>query len=294
MVAGMAPSIIFPPSILILRDEHAELPAVALETPAGDNPGARAPVEAISMTSTPLARGLHATRARLCAAALERDITLFVSTDWGALVALNERYRDVWFELLPKPTSAPCFWIGASDAAGKVVATHGVVLIDCTARSFGERIVDLSAFHDPGQAPPDEWGFCASGAALETRGAVAWIVAGWNRPDWRGQGLFHLLGAVARLVAWERYRPRWVVGLVDPETVPVWAGRCASRALLERRASLLYHQKGVGRLPLHFMRWSRAAVLFDLWVRSDPSERCSTAPSLTHGQDEAGIGLIGA
>ncbi len=208
--------------------------------------------------------GLETARDRLNAAAAAKGVTLFVSDDWPTLAALNERHRAGWYSLLPKPASAPCFWVGAVDAAGEVAVTHGVVLVDCTARSFGERVTDLSLFHDAGQAPAEEWAFCASGAALETRGAVAWIVAGWNRPDWRGRGLFHLLGAVARLVAWQRYRPRWVIGLVDPETVPVWAGRCTGWALLERRASILYHQQGIGRLPLHFMRWGRSAVLLDL------------------------------
>lgn len=216
------------------------------------------------MAFAELAQDLGSVRDRIQAEASGKGIALFVSDDWDALVDLNARSREGWFPLLPRPSSAPCFWVGAIDSAGEVVATHGVVLLDCSSRSFGERVVDLSAFHDPGQAPPEEWAFCASGAAQETRGKVAWIVAGWNRPDWRGRGLFHLLGVLARLVAWERYRPRWVVGLVDPETVPVWARRCAGRALVEHRASILYHQQGIGRLPLHLMRWSRAAVLQDL------------------------------
>ncbi|WP_434615391.1 hypothetical protein [Azospirillum sp. B2RO_4] len=207
---------------------------------------------------------LRATRDALCAAGLAIGITLVLVEEWEALEQLNARHCGDWFPLLPRPAAAPSFWVAAVDADGKFVATHGVVLLDCSAASFGARVEDLTAFHDPGAAPSEEFGFCGSPAAHDTRGAVAWIVAGWNRPDWRGRGLFHLLGAAARLVALDRWSPRWVVGLVDPETVPVWVRRCAGRALLEPLPAVLYQQAGVGRLPLHFMRWSRPAVLLDL------------------------------
>ncbi|WP_143271957.1 hypothetical protein [Azospirillum brasilense] len=32
---------------------------------------------------------------------------------------------------------APAFWLGLVDGEGEVVATHAVVLVDCTASSFG-------------------------------------------------------------------------------------------------------------------------------------------------------------
>ncbi|KAA0576663.1 hypothetical protein [Azospirillum sp. Sh1] len=207
---------------------------------------------------------LRSARDALCAAGLAAGVTLVLVEEWGALAELNDRHRGEWFPLLPRPSATPSFWVAAVDADGEFVATHGVVLLDCSAASFGARVGDLTAFHDPGAAPVGEFGFCASPAAQETRGAVAWIVAGWNRPDWRGRGLFHLLGAVARLVALDRWSPRWVVGLVDPESVPVWVRRCAGRALLEPLPAVLFQQAGVGRLPLHFMRWSRDAVVLDL------------------------------
>ncbi|KAA0582680.1 hypothetical protein [Azospirillum sp. Sh1] len=207
---------------------------------------------------------LRSARDALCAAGLAAGVTLVLVEEWEALAELNDRHRGDWFPLLPRPAAAQSFWVAEVNADGEFVATHGVVLLDCSAASFGARVGDLTAFHDPGAAPSEEFGFCASPAAHKTCGAVAWIVAGWNRPDWRGRGLFHLLGAVARLVALDRWSPRWVVGLVDPETVPVWVRRCAGRALLEPMPAVLYQQAGVGRLPLHFMRWSRPAVLLDL------------------------------
>lgn len=232
------------------------------------------PVRAMPLASVPFAANLRLVRDRLCATALDKGASLFVFDDWEALAALNEQHRDSWFELLPKPTSAPCFWIGALDVSGEVVATHGVVFLDCSVASFGERIADLSAFHDPGEAPADEWAFCPSSIAHGTRGPVAWTMAGWNRPDWRGRGLFHLVGAAARLMGVEKYRPRWVAGVIDPETVPLWVGR----GTVDPRAAVLYHQHGLGRLPLHFMRWNRAAVLRDLGVHG--SDQMAVKPSM--------------
>ncbi|QCO10264.1 hypothetical protein D9623_16295 [Azospirillum brasilense] len=51
------------------------------------------------------------------------------------------------------------------------------------------------------------------------------------------------------------------MGPVDPETVPVRSGRGGGRRRLEQRPSILYHRSGVRRLPLHFMRSGRAALL---------------------------------
>lgn len=223
-------------------------------------------IETLALGSGPLAPALGASRDRLCAEMIARGVTPILCESWEALQGLNLQHRESWFPLLPKPASVPAFWLGLVDGEGEVIATHGVVLVDCTAASFGARLADLSALHDPGDAPADEWAFVASEAAHDTRGSVAWIVAGWNRPDYRGAGLFHRLGALARLVALSRWNPKWVVGLVDPETVPVWAGRCAGRALLESRPGVLYEQRGAGRLPLHVMRWSRSGVLLDLGI----------------------------
>ncbi len=194
-----------------------------------------------------------------------RGVSVALSDDWQSLMQVNERNRNSWFKPLPKPRSAEAFWLAALDRHGDVVATHAAIRLDCSAASFGARLADLSAFHDPGDAPSEEWCFCASEAAFDTRHTVAWIVAGWNRPDWRGKGLFHPLGTLARIVAMERWRPMWVVGLVDPETVPVWSGGAAAgRRRLDRRPTICYHQQGVGRLPLHLMRFSRASVLIDV------------------------------
>lgn len=55
--------------------------------------------------------------------------------------------------MLPKPASAPALWLGLVDGEGEVIATHAVVLLDCTTSSFGARLADLSALHNSGSAP---------------------------------------------------------------------------------------------------------------------------------------------
>ncbi len=235
-----------------------------METNESVRASARLLIETLPLGVGPHTATLTARRDALCAEALTLGVTPILSEDWCALAELNVRHRTGWFPLLPRPASAPSFWIGAADAQGDIVATHGVVLLDCSVASFGTQVADLRAFHDVPAAPVDEWAFCASPTAHDTMGSVAWIVAGWSRPDWRGRGLFHLLGAIARMVALARWSPRWTVGLVDPETVPVWSSRHGGRRRLEALPAILYHQAGVGRLPLHFMRWSQAAVVLDL------------------------------
>ncbi|MGQ9366628.1 hypothetical protein [Azospirillum sp. ST 5-10] len=221
-----------------------------------------------------LAAAVARARQAMTARAADVGLDLFVADDWGGLDALNARNRNSWFPLLPRPAAAPAFWVGARDAAGDVVATHGVVLVDCAGVSFGDRLADLSLFHDHGRAPSEEWCFCASEAAYDTHGRVGWIVAGWTRPDWRGKGVFHLVGRFARAVSWTRWRPLWWVGLVDPETVPVWSGRAAGRRRIEARPGVLYHQAGVGRLPLHVMRLSRAGFALDMQAVAAPAPQC--------------------
>ncbi|CAO3445680.1 hypothetical protein [Azospirillum argentinense] len=193
-----------------------------------------------------------------------RGVVISVSDDWSGIQDINERSRNSWFELLPRPASAPSFWLAATDATGDVVATQGAVLLDCMNTSFGERLGDLTAFHDEGRAPAGEWCFCASEAAFDTRGRVAFVVAGWVRPDWRGKGLFHPMASLMRLASWARWDVHWWAGLVDPETTSVWNAKGAGRRRLEPRPTILYHQNGVGRLPLHLLRFSRPAMVSDV------------------------------
>jgi hypothetical protein len=206
-----------------------------------------------------IADGQDALVARL----LGKGVSVELSDDWTGLEDVNARNRNSWFPLLPKPEGAPGMWMAGRDRDGDVVATQGAVLLDCAERSFGERLADLSAFHDPGAAPSAEWCFCASEAAYARRGRVAFVVAGWVRPDWRGRGIFHPMAHLMRLRAWSRWDVHHWVGLVDADIVPHWNARSAGSRLLERRPSIVYHQEGVGRLPLRLLSFTRAGVAMD-------------------------------
>lgn len=204
----------------------------------------------------------HAVEA-LIARLESKGVHVFLNTDWTALEAINTRHANSWFPLLPHPVSAPTMWVGAADASGDVVASYGGVLIDCGPRSLGEKLGDLTVFHDDGDAPHEEWCFCASEGAFDTRGRVAWMTAGWTDPAWRGRGLFHPLGHLLRMTSWAAWDVHWWAGVVEEETVPVWNAPGAGRRRLEARPSILYQQSGVARCPLHFCRFSRPAVTLD-------------------------------
>lgn len=193
-----------------------------------------------------------------------KGVTVFLSDDWSALEALNRRHANSWFPLLPHPASAETLWVGAVDDAGDVVASYGGVRIDCTARSLGERLGDLSVFHDPGDAPSEEWCFCADDAAFDTRGVVTWMTAGWTNPAWRGRGLFHPLGHLLRMASWAAWETSWWAGVVEEDTAAtVWGAPGAGRRRLSARPTIMYQQAGVERCALHYCRFSRPAVTLD-------------------------------
>lgn len=97
-------------------------------------------VETMPLQRSPHGPVLRAARDALCAAGLAAGVTLVLVEEWEALEWLNARHRGNWFPLLPRPAASPSFWVAAVDADGEFVATHGVVLLDCSAASFGARV----------------------------------------------------------------------------------------------------------------------------------------------------------
>ncbi|BAI71461.1 hypothetical protein AZL_020520 [Azospirillum sp. B510] len=199
-----------------------------------------------------------------------------VSDDWQALEALNARHRDSWFELLPKPSAVPCFWVGLTTAEDEVVAVQASILLDCRARPYAARLTDLTAFYDAGNAPPDAYCFAASPEARETRGAVAMMSSGWVHPDWRGghRDLFHMSGRINRLEAVDRWQPDYLAALVETNVSRIWTERAVGERHLDRHPTIMFHQPGEGRITLHLMRFRPAAVISDLARRasSPPTE----------------------
>lgn len=219
---------------------------------------------------------LTSLRASLTATAAEQQLRPVVSDDWQALEALNAHHRASWFELLPRPSVAPCFWIGLATAEGEVVAVQASILLDCRARPYAARLTDLTAFYDPGNAPADAYCFAASPEARETRGAVAMMSSGWVHPDWRGghRDLFHLSGRFNRLEAIDRWQPDHLVALVESNVSRIWTERAVGERHMDRHPTIMFHQPGEGRLTLHLMRFRPDEVIADLQRRasSPPTE----------------------
>ncbi|HEY0832499.1 MAG TPA: hypothetical protein VGE72_01210, partial [Azospirillum sp.] len=176
------------------------------------------------------------------------------------------------------------FWLAAVDRDGAVVSTHGGVLMDCSGRSFGERLSDLSFFHERPEveAAPGERCFCASDTAFETRGRVVYLTAGWTHPSVRGKGLLHLLGRLVRLIAWDRWAPHWWAGMVAPDIAPLWSEEKAGRRFLEHRPTILYQNPAAGfdYPPYRFIRFSRPGLHLDM-------EAIARSRSSASGNDQA-------
>ncbi|MGQ9371946.1 hypothetical protein [Azospirillum sp. ST 5-10] len=228
--------------------------------------GERALLETFPLPDAPHAAMLRAARDALCASLRARRLTAILSDDWQDLARVNRRNLDSWVPLLHRAPSLPSFWVGAvDDDTGEVVATQAGLLVDCTGRSFGDRLSDLSMFYDrPGDAPAGERCFVGSDLPFDTDGLVCWIAAGWTHPTLRGRGVFHVVGRLVRVVSWARWAPSWWCGVVTPDIAPVWSAAKAGPRHIDRRPSILYQQAGVERPPLHFLRLGRGGVQMDL------------------------------
>ncbi|WP_247888125.1 hypothetical protein [Azospirillum brasilense] len=228
---------------------------------------ARVPFEAM-----PVPSALAEPRAALSVLAHMQGLTPFLSTDWAELEDLNARHRSSWFELLPRPASTPCLWVGLENSAGDVVAAQAAILLDCTGKSYGARLEAMTAFYDdPGAAEASgAWCFSASPEAREACGKVAMMSSGWVHPDWRGghRDLFHLSGRLNRLAVLARWAPDWLVALVDPNVSRLWTEKAVGQRHMDRHATILFHQPGEGRLRLHLMRLRPDDVTADLQRRA--------------------------
>lgn len=235
------------------------------------------PLNALSVAADPLSGMLVAARDKLLSDAAKKGIDIAISFDFFELLEINKAAvaAQTWFPMLPAtdPTARHLdrnngFWIRGTDAAGDVVTVQAASRYDCTTQSIADRLADMTVFYDDPsrRAPVGEWCAVTSPAAAATRGNVVFTCSGWTRPDYQRRGLFALFHRVNRLVCWLLWRPDYLFGLVEahPKLLAVWSEGAMGPRLLEDQAAVIYTQSGVGELPLHFMRFSRAQVFGDL------------------------------
>jgi len=234
------------------------------------------PLATLPIPSGPLFGLLTAARDQLVEDAATRGVEIAVSIDFAELLEINEREtaRGTWFPMLPATNPAARhihadngFWLRGTDPAGDVVTVQAAVLYDCTGTSIGRRLADLSVFYDdPTRAPAGEWCDCRSPAAEATTGRAVLTCTGWTRPDLRGRRLFAVFHRVSRLVAWLRWQPDALWGVVDPDAVKAWSEAAMGPRHLDAEPTITYAQEGVGALDLRFLHFSRAQALGDLAV----------------------------
>lgn len=223
----------------------------------------------------PLAGLLMAARDHLCEMGAAAGCVWRINPDMGELLAINRAAvtDGSWEPVLPAANplcrrlgADNAYFVQGMDGAGTVTVQAGL-LYDCTERSIGERFADLSVhYDDPAtDAPAGEWCTVTSATMLDTRGRICWTNAGWTRPDARARrGLFKLAQRVNKLAAWLRWRPDAFMSVVDPHIVPVWKETSMGPRYIDPTPGLIYRQDGVGDLPMHFVRFSRAQFLGDL------------------------------
>lgn len=103
------------------------------------------------------------------------------------------------------------FWIGCGDQTGEIIATVAGRQIEISAfietcRSYQLWYGDKIRFTEPLDIVIDHYDRIPAGN-------VAYIGAGWVRPDWRGRGMSWALTRLAHFLAVKRWTPDWVVGM---------------------------------------------------------------------------------
>ncbi|HYG86262.1 MAG TPA: hypothetical protein VD978_08390 [Azospirillum sp.] len=245
------------------------------------------PLRDVDIPAGPLAGLLAAARSRLVEAAARQGVTLAVSGDFDELLALNERETaaGTWFPMLPA-TNPRCrslhpgngFWLRGTDRSGDIVTVQAAVLYTCQDSSVGRRLADLTVFYDdPARAPADEWCVCNAPMAERATGRAVLTATGWTRPDHRGRRLFAIFHRVSRLVAWLRWQPESLWGVVDPDAVKAWSEAAMGPRHLDDAPTITYCQSGVGALPLRFLHFSRAQALGDLADLATAGEAAAAA-----------------
>lgn len=240
--------------------DHCSVPLFSLDIPPG-----------------PLAGVLASARDRLCEAAFAAGVRLMVNSDMTQLLEVNAAAvaAGSWEPLLPAAnatcralTPGNAYWIQGVNGEGETVTVQAGLLFDCAERSIGQRFADLTVSYDhpATQAPEDEWCTVSSDVALGLHGQVVWTNAGWTRPDWRRgkRGLFATAQRANKLVGWTRWQPDAFISVVEPHILPSWSERNMGHSHIDAHPGIVYHQHGLGDIPMHFVLFTRGHFFGDL------------------------------
>lgn len=108
------------------------------------------------------------------------------------------------------------FWIVGRDREGRVAHVQGMRLDVLSNTSLAEHLGSLRAyFSDPNlQAGLDSSCSCYAPNARNITGLVAYHGDMWLREDFRGRGLLAIVSRLAFGLAWARWSPDFIYGLV--------------------------------------------------------------------------------
>jgi hypothetical protein len=156
--------------------------------------------------------------------ARQMGLRLRLRHDFGELLYLNEREvaHGNWFKLVNMYNPAYCdlspensYWISGENEQGDIVLTQAGRIYYWPETSLVEEAHSMFyAGHDEGQR-------CnvTAPAARRIGGVVFCAGSHWIRPDFRGNGLSHLLARLGRAYAMSRWPVDWPIALVAPVLV---------------------------------------------------------------------------
>ncbi|MCA1444439.1 hypothetical protein I6F07_30490 [Ensifer sp. IC4062] len=144
-----------------------------------------------------------------------------------------ERYLEITTSIVGKSPTFPmfrpdcsrlepgrAFWIIGEDRSGEVAHVQALRVDDLRATNLAEHLESLKAcYADPkSQASSGSSCVCSASTARKITGAVVYQGDVWLRGDFRGQGLPRMFSSVAFGLAWAKWSPDFIYGLV-----PTWS-----------------------------------------------------------------------
>ncbi|RWB36624.1 MAG: hypothetical protein EOQ44_36020 [Mesorhizobium sp.] len=144
-----------------------------------------------------------------------------------------EEYLDITTNLVGKSPTFPifrpdcsqlklgrAFWIIGEDQSSEVAHVQALRVDDLTTTNLAEHLESLKAcYADPkSQAGSGSSCVCCASTARKITGAVVYQGDIWLREDFRGQGLPRTFSSIAFGLAWAKWSPDFIYGLV-----PTWS-----------------------------------------------------------------------